>query len=187
MVARILPVPIPARHPFEHLVFLGAAQEIDRAFLAAAFPEGKGDGGLVINHQDPATLGHLLSQPLGFDPLEGTPVVLLESLPGGQQAQRVGAPIQAVEVAPRQLDAFMPGSMRGGFVPVTVGGEDFVSGQFGNVGQPVMELSVSLGQNPGIDLPQHRAPARALSLPSHTRCTPSSTYGSSLASRQDRV
>ena len=47
----------------------------------------------------------------------------------------------------------MPGILRGGFVPVAVRGEDFIAGQFGNVGQPVMQPTIGGAQNRQIDLP----------------------------------
>ena len=72
------------------------------------------------------------------------------------------AQVQAVAVAHGHLDSVMPGVMRGGLVPVPVGGEDFAAGQFGQVGQAVGQLRMGGGQHRLIDLLLHRATASAV-------------------------
>jgi len=62
----------------------------------------------------------------------------------------------------RQLATVMPRVMRGRFVPVPVGGEDFIAGQFWNLVQPILERGIGSGDEGVMDLPEHLAPAFAL-------------------------
>ena len=91
MVAFIRAVPGDVLEPIEDHVLLEAAEKIDRAFLAAPLPITEVNARLVVNAQDPPTLGHLGPEALGFDPFEGTHVMFVQALSGGQVPQGVGA------------------------------------------------------------------------------------------------
>lgn len=89
-------------------------------------------------------------------------VVLVQPLARRQMPQRARAQVQAVEMARGHFASLLPRVMRGGLVPVAVGGEDLVSGQFGKVGQAIMEREVGSGEERAVDVAEHLASARAL-------------------------
>lgn len=69
VISRVRAVPQPAARLFIDHVHLDAAEEVNGALVAAAFPKIEIDPGLVLDQEHPCSLGHSLAQAPGCDPL----------------------------------------------------------------------------------------------------------------------
>lgn len=79
-----------------------------------------------------------------------------------QMRQQARAQVQTVEIAHGHLPSIMPCVMRRGLAPVAVGGEDFITGQLRDSGEPSMKRRACAGEQHAMHVTQNVSPARAV-------------------------
>ena len=136
-VALVLAIHHPVLQPVLDPAFLGPAQDLHGALVAAAFPAGEVDAGRVMDEEPAPAFGHGMAPAAGFEALEPAHVVFVPAFAHGPVAEWMPAPVQAVEMAAGPLGPVVPGGGRGGRVSVAGAGEAFRLGPFGPVGPAV--------------------------------------------------